>query len=292
MNIHVVMLQRYFTLTFLVVTSAYNVCEYGDDASTVARTCSEVAAKNQYCIYESGLRLIDCGDGGDTHEVYCDMSHLAGGWQRVAKLNFTSSDPCPVGSTWMPVNVNGINYCTTVDGSSVASWALYPKCSFSEISGYILADQKGKMEGFFSEQATTLDNTYVDGVSITINASNIRQHVFTYAAGREELPRIESCPCHGAPVTNIPHFVGFDYHCDSGYAPYTATSLNTGYRTVWSGEGCGVGSACCNSADTPWFYHVLHYNVRDAPLEVRILSDDASHDNEMILVREIALYVR
>lgn len=284
-------------LRFLAATSAYNVCEYGDDASRVARTCSEVAAKNQYCIYESGQRLIDCGDGtgGDTHEVFCDMFHMAGGWQRVAKLNFTASDPCPVDSTWMPVNVNGLDYCTTIDWYAVASWVLYPKCSFSEVSGYILADQRGKMEGFHSDlgQSRTLDDVYVDGVSITVgNASSVRQHVFTYAVGREELPRIESCPCHGAPVSNVPYFLGFDYHCDSTYAPYTATSLNIGYRSLWSGGGCGEGSACCNSADTPWFYRVLHESVRGQPLEVRILSDAASHEDEMILIREMTLFVR
>ena len=278
------------------VTSSYNTCEYGDDAITVARTCSEVAAKNQYCIYESGPRVIDCGDGAgsEQHGVYCDMSHLAGGWQRVASLN-TSSGPCPVGSTWMPVNVNGVDYCTTIDGQTVASWVLHPKCAFSEVSGYIVAEQKGKMEGFYVSpgQPQTLDDAYVDGVSITLgNVSSTRRHIFTYGVGRDELPRVESCPCHGAPTTNVPYFVGFDYHCDSTYAPYTATSLNIGYRTLWSGEGCGVGSMCCNSADVPWFYHVLYETVRNEPLELRILSNAASHEDEMILIKELAVFVR
>lgn len=279
------------------LTRGYNVCKYGESTSKVARTCSEILAKNQYCIYDSAVRYIDCGDGdgAETHEVYCDMSHMAGGWQRVANLNFTASDPCPVGSTWMPVNVNGIDYCSTIDGYTVASWVLYPKCSFSEVSGYIIADQRGKMEGFSSNlaQSHTLEDTYVDGISITVgNTSSVRRHIFTYAVGREELPRIESCPCHGAPLSIVPHFVGFDYHCDSTYAPYTTNSNDIGYRTLWSGEGCDDGSICCNSADTPWFYHQLHNNVRDEPLEIRILSDAASHNEEMILVREIALFVR
>ena len=187
----------------------------------MARTCRELAAKNQYCIHESGPRLLDCGDGAETHQVHCDMVHLAGGWQRVARLNFTrdftASDPCPVGSTWMPVSVDGVDYCSTIDGHSVASWVLYPKCSFSEISGYVLAEQRGKMDGFYTgpgESPMTLDDPYVDGVSVTLgNTTGSRKHIFTYVIGRDELPRIESCPCHGSPVSIVPYFVGFDFHC-------------------------------------------------------------------------------
>lgn len=272
------------------------ICEYGDDPSRVARTCREVAAKNRACIYESGTRLVDCGDGdGEVHQVYCDMAHLAGGWQRVAKLNFTASDPCPLNSTWMPVRLNGVDYCSTVDGHSVASWILYPKCSFSEISGYVLADHRGKMDGFYPAPgpSLTLDDTYVDGVSITLgNSSSSRQHIFTYAIGRDELPRVESCPCHGSPVSIVPYFVEFDYHCDSSYAPYAASTQNVGSRVLWSGKDCGEGSVCCNSADVPWFFRVLPHNIRDEPVEIRILSDAADHGEEMILVREIELLVR
>ena len=260
----------------------------------MARTCRELAAKNQYCVRESGPRLVDCGEE-ETREVYCDMTHKAGGWERLAKLNFTGPDQCPVGSTWMPVTINGVSYCSTIDGYSVASWVLNPMCSFSEISGYVLADQRGKMDGFYPgiDQLPTLDDPYVDGVSITLgNTSSGRQHIFTYAAGRDELPRIESCPCHGSPVSTLPYFVEFDYHCDSSYAPYTATSVNVGQRVLWSGYGCGEGSVCCNSADSPWFFRVLPHNVRGQPLEVRILSNAASHSEEMILIREIELLVR
>ena len=275
---------------------AYNVCEYGDDPTRVARTCREIAAKNQYCIHESGSRLIDCGDeAGETHQVYCDMAHMGGGWERVINLNFTASDPCPVGSTWMPVSVDGVSYCSTIDGYQVASLVLDPTCSFSEISGYVLADQKGKMDGFFPGlgESPTLDDPYVDGVSITLgNTSSTRQHVFTYAIGRDELPRIESCPCLGSPVSVVPYFVGYDFHCDSVYAPYTANTENIGSRSLWSGEGCGEGSLCCNSADTPWFFHVLPQTARGQPLEVRILSNAASHNEETILVREIEILVR
>ena len=220
-----------------------------------------------------------------------------GGWERLTELDFTSSDVCPSGTTWFPVTVDGVDYCTTVDGSEVATWTLRPKCPYSEIVGYVLADQKGKMEGFFRSHGehVTVDDVYVDGVSITfgfVNSSSPRQHIFTFAAGREELARVESCPCHGAPPSTVPHFVQWDYHCDSTYAPYSSTPLSKGYRTLWSGVDCGQKSACCYSADAPWFYRRLPLVVRDQPIEVRIMSDAASHTDEMILVREIALYVR
>ena len=60
----------------------------------------------------------------------------------------------------------------------------------------------------------TIENPYVDGISITHGASP-RVHIWTCAAGLHEY-NIErhNCPCNGGP--SPPSFVGSDYYCESG----------------------------------------------------------------------------
>ena len=272
------------------------VCLYGTAEGNPAKTCREILMKNADCYQQSGTFWLDCGSGGPAKEVFCDMSRLGGGWVRLVEKDFTSGGGCPPGSGWTGVQIDGVDYCSTVDGVGAAPWTLSAPCPFSEVAGYVLADQRGKSEGFYTShrENPTLDTNYVDGVSITYgNATSTspRQHVFTYAAGREELPRVESCPCHGSPYSDLPYFVQWDFLCDSSYAPFTSSPTSVGYRTLWSGEGCGAGSGCCHDAGAPWFHKRLPDVVADQPIELRIMTD-STHADEMILVKQVALYVR
>ena len=61
----------------------------------------------------------------------------------------------------------------------------------------------------------TIDNPFVDGVSITHGASP-RNHIWTYAAG--------ICPCTGSGASSPP-FVGSDYYCESGVGSSSRTHV-------------------------------------------------------------------
>ena len=207
---------------------------------------------------------------------------------RVAAGNFTGGSACPC--EWQNhTAANSLSYCTTDSGRPNASWTIDNICPFSELNGYLLADQKGECDGFYGQEKN-INGNYVDGVSITIGNYTQRKHLFTYAVGREEKAINEACECHGSPFVDYPWFIEWDYYCDSGFAVSTASPTAIAPRTLWTGTGCGATSGCCHWAGVPWFYKALPQTVNER-VEARILSDD-SHANEMVLVREFQLFLR
>ena len=93
----------------------------------------------------------------------------------------------------------------------------------------------------------------VSGVTITRGPSNDRTHVWTYAAGYNEVSRsVGNCPC--APGgAQPPSFVGNNYFCESAtkYTPLGIGEWYTNY-TMWQGN-CYEGSNCCPDDGRPWF---------------------------------------
>lgn len=280
------------TVVFTTVFSyAVALCIYGTTESNPAKTCREILLKNPDCYGKTGWYWLTCGgeEQLDPPVLHlCDMNRLGGGWMRIARRNFTDGNPCP--GDWISyVGSNGLNYCTTPDGVPQAQWRINPKCPYSEVNGYILGDQKGLCEAFTgASQETSIKDNYVDGVSITYG--NPKQHLYTYAVGREEKARLESCECHGSTYSDYPVFVGWDYLCDSGMKPYEAQASAIGKRVLWTGKGCDEQSSCCHTAGAPWFYRKLPLTANER-IEIRIMSDDA-HADEMVLLREIVMYIR
>ena len=206
---------------------------------------------------------------------------------RVARRNFTAGNPCP--GEWISyVGANGRQYCTSTDGTPQAEWVITSPCPYSEVNGVLLGDQKGNCDAFTDQDSSSIKENYVDGVSITYG--NPKQHIYTYAVGREEKARLESCECHGSTYTDYPIFVGWDFLCDSGMKPYTAQASAIGQRVLWTGEGCDERSSCCHAAGAPWFYKILPETVHDR-IQIRIMTDDA-HADEMVLISEIIMFVR
>ena len=265
------------------------LCIYGTTEDNPAKTCREILLKNPDCYGQTGFYWLNCG-GEQQLETpvlnYCEMSRLGGGWMRIGRRNFTRGNPCP--GDWVSyVGANGMEYCTSADGDPQALWVIVPECPYSEVNGFILGDQKGNCEAF-TNQGSSIDENYVDGVSFTYGIK--KQHLFTYAVGREEKARLESCECHGSTYTDYPAFVGWDFLCDSGMKPYTAQASAIGQRGLWTGEGCDEKSSCCHTAGAPWFYRSLPETVQDR-IQIRIMTDDA-HADEMVLISEIILFVR
>ncbi len=209
----------------------------------------------------------------------------------MAQQNFTNGSVCP--GDWEAYQAsNGLDYCTVpadMVGARGVSWFIQPPCRYSEVNGFVLADQQGNCDAFIGGSTYA----YVDGVSITYGGSDGqggRMHLFTYAVGREEQARQESCECHGSTSQNPPHFVGLNFMCDSGMKPFTAQASRIGDRVLWTGEGCDAGSSCCHRAGAPWFYRKLPMTV-GRQLEVRVMQTNNFND-EIVLVREVELYVR
>ena len=138
----------------------------------------------------------------------------------------------------------------------------------------------------------TIDNPYLDGVSITHGASGSRQHIWSFAGGLGDpyYPDSNDCPCHGS--VNPPSFVGQDYFCE------TANDAMSRWQTVgfevndplWDGQSCAAAFTCeCTLNNPPWFCKQLSQPTTD-DIEVRICG--SRHiSNEDTPVEFMELYV-
>ena len=146
----------------------------------------------------------------------------------------------------------------------------------------------------------TLEDSYVDGVSLTHGSPGARQHIWTFAGGLFETynsifhPTLY-CPCVQGTTNYIPTYVGNDYFCESGN-PGTALFTNVLYGNdpLWDGQGCGSPPCCELSSPpgvtAPWFCKQLPQATTD-DIEVRICKDE-SNSSEDTPVELIELYIR
>ena len=199
------------------------------------------------------------------------------GWRRAAYLNM--SDPtqtCP--PAWELITTPRRSCARPSSARDrVCYSAMFPQGNqYSQICGIIVGYQIGQPQAFVASQPpsqVTIDNQYVDGVSLTYG--NPRQHIWTFANALDENPiqDIFKCPCATVTPIHIPPFVGNDYFCETGVPPGQRWSY-TFYADdpLWDGHGCGPTSACeCTFNNPPWFCKQLPQST-NADLEIRLCS--------------------
>ena len=230
---------------------------------------------------------------------------LSQGWTRVAYLDMTnSSHQCPAG--WQtyttPKRTCGRN-SNTFSCRSV----LYPTngVSYSHVCGRIIAYQFCQTLAFWlynSDPTRTIDDPYLDGISIT-HGNNPREHVWSFASAYYESyasTSDQTCPCTNTdnndnPNILIPPFVGDDYFCDTGTVtdPGSCSLANDFFTDdpLWDGEGCGPTSTCCELNNAPWFCKTLPVSqpVTD-DIEVRTCGSHSSSARD-VPIELIELYV-
>ena len=197
------------------------------------------------------------------------------GWRRVGFVNMTDpSQDCPPGLNLTSHSIRscGSSHHTPQDCSSTTfsvSGQVY-----SQVCGRIKAYQSGETlsfnQHFFSMHG--IEESYVDGVSLTHGAAGDRKHIWTFAAGyaEEDILNFPSvlCPCDS--TNSTPPFVGDDYFCETGndnnIDPYRTFF---GSDPLWDGEGCGSTSTCCQFNNPPWFTKTLPTPTTD-DIELRL----------------------
>jgi len=215
-------------------------------------------------------------------QVYCDTQRVCGcsnttGWTRVASLN--TSDPsqqCPGEWILQTYSSEPRRLCGRgVMGAGCLS-AVYSTygISYNYVCGRVIGYQYRAPDAFVSSQ--TIEDRYVDGVSLTHGLPGARQHVWTFAAGLFETHNHgSSCPCEGGAAA--PTFVGNDYFCESGNPTTTWTNILYASDPLWDGQGCG-SPPCCEltsppGVTAPWFCKELPQATTD-DLEVRICGNE------------------
>ena len=213
---------------------------------------------------------------GTVVEVYCDMTreccNNTGGWTRVAFLNRTDpNESCPAG--WRAID-SPRRSCGRDDSIETVSFTSHG-LEYSHICGRIRGYQVGETSAFNLGSPRTIDEVYVEGVSVTYGTSP-REHVWTFAATRGDLYAsgdICACGWPGAITFNLPSFVGDDLFCEAG----TDLDDNSGRfyadDPLWDGLDCRSSSTCCEFNTPPYFCKTLPEPTNE-DLEVRLMADD------------------
>ena len=285
------------TIQNLLSTSLNLHLMQGLSPSNPALSCNEIKKRNAsttsgyYWLYSSSEEVT---------RVYCDMERMCGGihggWMRVASINMTnSSDSCPSGLRTLasPKRLCAMN----IDGGGCSSAFLNVHgVQYQRVCGKIIGYQQKSPDAFwqyYNNRALTIDNTYVDGISLT-HGQNPRKHIWTFAAALQEtLVHPNSlCPCtnvHSNVNVPIPSFVGSDYFCD------TASSQHYEFRfypddPLWDGHGCGTLNTCCAFNSPPWFMKQLSASTADN-IEIRLCADSPRSDEDIVF-ETLELYVQ
>ena len=257
-----------------------------------ATSCSQI---NELGLPSGEYTIRSSGDSPVT--VYCDMDRVecgGGVWTRVASYDYSDlNTSCPGDWTQITSPVRGCQRNTNYQQSCES--AVFPTgLPYSRVCGRVLAIQYGYTPAFVhADSTTTLDDIYVNGVSITYG--NPRAHIWTFAAypsGNDndliyDGHLMELCPC-SQPSLSIPpppSFIGNNYFCDTAISDYN----NPQYYPedpLFDGQGCEGESTCCSFNNPPWFSTSLPQTTSE-DIEVR----ECGVDGANTLITNIDLYI-
>ena len=243
-----------------------------------AASCKNILSSNP-----SGHYWIQSTSTGYATMEYCHMSPpcsctASSGWMRVAKLDMTDpSEHCP---SDFRTKTSPKRLCSRSGGPGCASTTFTVNgVRYSKVCGKVIGYQFRSPDAFGpynKNRRLTLDDVYVDGVSLT-HGKKPRQHIWTFAnAGYETQSGSSNCLCARIDfwftyISGHPRFIGNDYFCETG-SRYHYTSQWYTADPVWDGEGCGRISTCCDFNSPPWFCKDLPQPTTD-DIELRLCRD-------------------
>ena len=224
---------------------------------------------------------------------YCDMSRRCGtrGWMRVANLDMTDSrQGCPSGFRLV---TSPIHLCGRPGPAGCASTVFSVHgIEYSNVCGKVKAYQYGSTDAlkpYYLNPQRTIDDVYVDGVSLT-HGYRPRKHIWTFVANENE--DTHRCPCTRTDRMfsyTLPPFIGQDYFCETASPSGSSTRVYT-EDPLWDGYGCGSRSSCCRFNNPPWFHKVLPYST-DENIELRLCADQNTW-NEDVPIEQVEIYVQ
>ena len=266
-------------MSFHAVTVHISGAGVGNCPPKHEREIALLTIRNNITAILSNASIIpECGDGL---------------WYRVAYLNMTDpTQQCP--SAWRLYNTNGVRACgrPVTSGQSCPANFYPTDRQYSKVCGRVIAYQYNTPGAFHivfaTPQPRNLDDTYVDGISITHGSP--RSHIWTFAAGVTEgiygSPGPD-CPCSRVGAAQAPNFIGNSYYCESGNPTIhgITNSLHTN-DPLWDGKQC-EGQCCSEGKSPPWFSVELNYTTT-TNIEVRICEDEStSNEDTPITLMEI-----
>ena len=229
---------------------------------------------------------------------YCDMTrrccNSTGGWMRVAHLDMTDTNQrCPSGFRLI---TSPKRTCGTPGSRCVSTTFPLNGVKYSRVCGKIIGYQYATVDAFYSyywNRHTTIDDNYVDGISLT-HGQTPRKHIWTFAAAVDEnVPSISACPCtktDSSYIGVVPPFIKQDYFCDTGSRYSVQHHRFYHADPLWDGSGCGPTSSCCGFNNPPWFCKQLPQPTTD-DIEMRVCVNQHTGDEDVAL-ESVEIYVQ
>ena len=218
----------------------------------------------------------DCPPPEEEEITLCNIT--SSDWRRVAHINMTDPEAeCPSGLNEVSNSNTGQRACgRSVDGDYPekdlgCSPVTFPiNTTYSQVCGIARGYQFSSMNGFQRETGETIDQVYVDGLSITHGSP--RQHLWTLTVGRSEsFNGLQSCPRDQNPFnfSNVPEFVGNNYYCETGFSSDFEGRI-AWEDPLWDGQQC-VSSTAQSCSRYGWFHREIAPSQED--IEVRWCAD-------------------
>ena len=222
-------------------------------------------------------------------------------WKRIAYVNMSDpSQDCP--SRWREyVTDPNVRSCIRPQSSisgCVSETFSSGESEYNRVCGRAIAYQNGSTDAFgrfVNGFIPTLNNAYVDGLSITYGAN--RTHIWTFAAGNSEVRPASSnrvqfaCYCgDNSNGTRPPSFVGNNFFCESAVnSDIDIEAVFYSSDPLWDGMNC-PNSNCCDFNSPPWFVVDLPTSTTD-DIEARICCDEGTM-NENIAIQLLEIFIQ
>ena len=285
------------------------VCFTSSVQATLPLTISHAGLRNDSCPVDAGTRAsvmqtvkqtLDKVNTILNQRILCPCN-TGQEWRRIAYVNMTdSSQQCPANLTFHSSPVRGCGRQSTAGGRCDSTF-FSTDLTYSHVCGRIAAVQRGTPDAFYNAVSlgmNSIEQAYVDGISLTHGSAGSRQHIWTFAAAINQGDRRNNgeviCACTDASFNwghQVPSFVGNDYFCDTGNLNPTY-SFNTYFTNnpLWDGVGCAAASTCCELNMPPWFCATLPHPTSDN-LELRLCHGERESSEEDIIITLIDMYV-
>ena len=271
----------------------YQLCEANSIPLELLGSIEKPAASCNQIYHQgnsSGEYWIQPTNTSDPFQLFCITSpqncscNSQGGWARVANLDMTDpNQTCPDGFRLVSRTEPPLRTCGTPSRGCISTTFSTRGIEYSRVCGRVVGYQFGHTDAFASYivRSSTIDDSYVDGISLT-HGQSPRQHIWTFASALDEAESLGSrysCPCikpEETFTTAIPPFVGQDYFCDTENSMYNSDPNTAEFYPddpLWDGQGCGGTSTCCEFNNPPWFCKQLAAPTTD-DIELRLCIDE------------------
>jgi len=215
---------------------------------------------------------------------------------RIVYLDMTNpSQQCPSG--WTEATYSGLRLCgrpANAVARTCQSAYFTVGFQYSEVCGRAVGYQFGDPVAFALSSGRTIDQYYMDGLTLTYGSSGARRHIWSFANGlSEDRSGQDACPC--APFANTaspPSFVGTNYFCESGAVDET-NIFSFHNERLWDGEGCSLpGNTCCSFNSPPYFTTRLQAPTSDN-LEGRLCGYESRNSGQAgTLIQLLEIYAK